>query len=105
VKAFNIRVAIVEPVVIQTPIFDKGRLVPADTSYPEEGRLHAFFRASLQQPASPAVVGNQIRHIIEGESWQLRYPVGPDAELFLGWRAHMSDEDWVDYNATRDNEA
>jgi NAD(P)-dependent dehydrogenase (short-subunit alcohol dehydrogenase family) len=105
VKAFNIRVAIVEPGVIQTPMFDKGRPVPADTLYPQERRLRAFFRASLRQPVSPAVVGEQIRHIIEGESWQLRYPVGPDALPFLAWRARLSDEAWVDYHATRDDEA
>jgi NAD(P)-dependent dehydrogenase (short-subunit alcohol dehydrogenase family) len=105
VKAFNIRVAIVEPGVIQTPIFDKLRDVPADTRYPQEPRLQALVAASLKQPVSPAVVGEQIRHIIEGESWQLRYPVGPDAAPFLEWRARMSDEAWVDYHATHDDEA
>jgi NAD(P)-dependent dehydrogenase (short-subunit alcohol dehydrogenase family) len=105
VKAFNIRVAIVEPGVIQTPILDKMRDVPADTQYPHEQRLQALFAASLKQPVSPAVVGEQIRHIIESESWQLRYPVGPDAAPFLEWRARLSDEAWVDYHATRDDEA
>jgi NAD(P)-dependent dehydrogenase (short-subunit alcohol dehydrogenase family) len=105
VKAFNIRVAIVEPGVIQTPILDKMRDVPAETRYPHEQRLQALFAASLKQPVSPAVVGEQIRHIIESESWQLRYPVGPDAEPFLAWRARMSDEAWVDYHATREDEA
>lgn len=105
VKAFNIRVAIVEPGVIQTPILDKMRDVPAETRYPHEQRLQALFAASLKQPVSPAVVGEQIRHIIESESWQLRYPVGPDAAPFLEWRARMSDEAWVDYHATRDDEA
>jgi NAD(P)-dependent dehydrogenase (short-subunit alcohol dehydrogenase family) len=105
VKAFNIRVAIVEPGVIHTPILDKMRDAPADTRYPHEQRLQALFAASLKQPVSPAVVGDQIRHIIEGESWQLRYPVGPDAEPFLAWRARLSDEAWVDYHATRDDDA
>ena len=105
VKAFNIRVAIVEPGVIQTPILDKMRDVPADTQYPHEQRLQALFAASLKQPVSPAVVGEQIRHIIESESWQLRYPVGPDAAPFLEWRARLSDEAWVDYHATRDDKA
>jgi NAD(P)-dependent dehydrogenase (short-subunit alcohol dehydrogenase family) len=104
VKAFNIRVAIVEPGVIHTPILDKMRDAPADTRYPHEQRLQALFAASLKQPVSPAVVGEQIRHIIESESWQLRYPVGPDAEPFLAWRARLSDEAWVDYHATRDDE-
>ena len=105
VKAFNIRVAIVEPGVIHTPILDKMRDAPADTRYPHEQRLQALFAASLKQPVSPAVVGEQIRHISEGENWQLRFPVGPDAEPFLAWRARLSDEAWVDYHATRDDEA
>jgi len=105
VQAFNIRVAIVEPGVIQTPIFDKMRDVPADPRYPHEPRLQALFAASLKQPVSPAVVGEQIRHIIESDSGQLRYPVGPDAGPFLAWRAGMSDEAWVDYHATRDDDA
>jgi NAD(P)-dependent dehydrogenase (short-subunit alcohol dehydrogenase family) len=105
VKAFNIRVAIVEPGVIQTPIFDKIRDMPAETRYPHEQRLQALFSASLKQPVSPAVVGEQIRRIIESESWQLRYPVGTDAEPFLAWRARMPDEEWVDDHATREDEA
>ena len=33
--------------------------------------------------------------IIEGESWQLRYPVGPLAPIALAWRARNSDEEWI----------
>jgi len=44
VKAFNIRVAIVEPGVTQTPILDKMRDVPGDTRYPHEQRLQALLR-------------------------------------------------------------
>jgi hypothetical protein len=98
-------VAIVEPGVIQTPIFDKIRAAPAAPLSPHERRLLALFAASPKQPVPPAVVGEQIRHIIESDSWQLRYPVGPDAAPFLEWRAGLSDEAWVDYHATRDDEA
>jgi NAD(P)-dependent dehydrogenase (short-subunit alcohol dehydrogenase family) len=105
VKAFNIRVAIVEPGVIQTPIFDKMRTIPAKTRYPQERRLQALFAASLAHPVSPAVVGEQIRQIVESESWQLRYPIGPDAVPFLAWRAGMSDEAWIDLGAMQDDEA
>ena len=45
-KAFNIRVAIVEPGVIATPIFGKGRLAPKDSPYPHLRRLAARFSAS-----------------------------------------------------------
>lgn len=105
VKAFNIRVAIVEPCIIQTPIFDKIRTIPAETHYPQERRLRALFAASLTHPVSPAVVGEQIRQIVESGSWQLRYPVGQDAVAFLAWRAGMSDEAWIDFGAIQDDEA
>lgn len=104
VKAFNIRVAIVEPGVIQTPIFDKMRGIPADTPYPQERRLRALLTASLEKSVSPSVVGDQIRQIVESNSWQLRYPVGPDAVPLLAWRAGMSDEQWVDWGAVQDDE-
>jgi len=104
VKAFNIRVAIVEPGVIHTQIFGKHRTVPADTRYPHERRLGALFTASLTNPVPPAVVGEQVRDIVENGSWQLRYPVGPDALPFLQSRASMSDEDWVAFWSIPDDE-
>jgi NAD(P)-dependent dehydrogenase (short-subunit alcohol dehydrogenase family) len=104
VKAFNIRVAIVEPGFIQTPIFDKLTNDPPASCYPHEGRLRAVSAASLQNPVSPSVVGKAIRQIIESDSWQLRYPVGPDAVPFLTWRAAMTDEAWVHWNAPSDDD-
>lgn len=105
VKAFNIRVAIVEPGIIQTPIYDKLTEEIPTSRYPHEGRLRALFAASLQSPVSPSVAGEAIRQIIESDSWQLRYPVGPDAVPFLTWRAAMTDEELVNWNAPSDDEA
>ena len=70
-KAFNVRVVIIEPGVIATPIFSKGRPVPQDSPYPHLRRLRALFNASLAKPTSPYVVGEQIRPIVESDSWQL----------------------------------
>jgi hypothetical protein len=36
------------------------------------------------------------------QTWQLRHPVGPDAAPFLQWRGQMTDEEWVDLNASDD---
>ena len=36
-----------------------------------------------------------IRHVIESDDPRLRFPVGPDALPYLGWRSSLSDEDWV----------
>jgi NAD(P)-dependent dehydrogenase (short-subunit alcohol dehydrogenase family) len=99
VKSFGIHVSIVEPGVIATPIFDKRREVPANTRYPQERRLNAFFNASLKQPISPLLVADKIVEIVESKTWKLRHPLGPDAEPFLAYRASMTDEQWVDLHS------
>jgi NAD(P)-dependent dehydrogenase (short-subunit alcohol dehydrogenase family) len=103
-KAFNVRVAIVEPGVIATPIFSKARPVPQDSPYPHARRQRALFSASLSQPTSPYVVGEKICDIVESRSCQLRYPVGPDAEPFLKWRASKTDEEIVQLGGATDDE-
>jgi NAD(P)-dependent dehydrogenase (short-subunit alcohol dehydrogenase family) len=103
-KAFGVRVAIVEPGVIATPIFGKMEGRPEESRYPHARRLAAIFAASLKNPVSPYVVGEAIRAIVEGDSWKLRYPVGPDAAPLLAWRASMSDEQWVDWATMTDAE-
>jgi NAD(P)-dependent dehydrogenase (short-subunit alcohol dehydrogenase family) len=106
VKPFGIRVAIVEPGMIATPIFDKMK-PPGETDkslYPHTRRLTALFDAAVKNAASPYVVGEAIRGIVESNSWQLRYPVGQDAAPLLAWRASMTDEQWVDYAAVTDEE-
>ncbi|MGH9598218.1 MAG: SDR family oxidoreductase [Terracidiphilus sp.] len=101
-KSFGVRVAIVEPGVIATQIFGKAQLPPAGSKYPHSRRLAELFRASLENPVSPYVVGEKIREIVDSGTWQLRHPVGPDAAALLGWRASMSDEQWVDLGAVTD---
>ena len=102
IKAFNVRVVIIEPGVIATPIFSKGRPVPQDSPYPHLRRLRALFNASLANPTSPYVASEQIRQIVESDSWQLRYPIGPDAVPFLKWRASKTDEEVVNQAAESD---
>ncbi|HXV61163.1 MAG TPA: SDR family oxidoreductase [Vicinamibacteria bacterium] len=104
VKPFNIRVALVEPGVIATPIFGKYRDSPKHTPYPGERRIMALFQTSLEQPVSPFVVAERIKDIVSSGSWRLRHPVGPDAESIMQWRADMSDEAWVDWWAVEDDE-
>jgi NAD(P)-dependent dehydrogenase (short-subunit alcohol dehydrogenase family) len=101
-KAFNVRVAVVEPGVIATPIFSKAAPIPADSPYPHSRRQRALFAQSLTQPTSPYVVGEKIREIVDSDSWQLRYPVGPDAAPFLQWRASKTDEEVISIGAASD---
>ena len=103
-KAFGVRVAIVEPGVIATAIFGKLQPPSADSNYPHSRRIHELFRASLENPVSPYVVGEKIREIVESNTWKLRHPVGPDAEGLLAWRASMSDEQWIELGAISDQQ-
>jgi NAD(P)-dependent dehydrogenase (short-subunit alcohol dehydrogenase family) len=104
VKSFGIRVAVVEPGIIATPIFDKLEETSPTTKYPQRRRMLAMFRASLMRnPVSPYVVGDKIRDIVDSGTWQLRHPVGPDAAGFLAWRGSMTDEEWVDWGGQSDD--
>jgi len=104
VKSFGIRIAVVEPGVIATPIFGKARPEPDGTPYPHTRRMMELFRASLENPVSPFVVADKIRDIVDSGTWTLRHPVGPDALGFLQWRASMTDEDWGNWGAMTDDE-
>ena len=101
VKADGIRVAIVEPGVVATPIFGKETIDP-DSTYPHARRLMALFSASLEHPVPASVVGEAIRDIAASDGWTLRYPVGPDALPLLQWRASFSDEDFAARGALDD---
>ena len=102
-KAFNVRVAIIEPGVIATPIFSKAKPIPDNTPYPHARRQRALFAQSLTNPTSPYIVGENPR-VADGDSWQLRYPVGPDAVPFLKWRASKTDEEVVNLGGATDKE-
>jgi len=103
VKPFNIRVAIVEPGIIDTQMARDIRY-SSNSIYPQVNRFGGLFAASLQTPASATLVADKMLEIVESGTWKLRHPVGPDAEPFLGWRASMSDEEWVDWNAANDED-
>jgi NAD(P)-dependent dehydrogenase (short-subunit alcohol dehydrogenase family) len=103
-RSFNVRVAIVEPGVIATPIFTKAPPLQADSPYPHSRRLRALFAAVLAKPTPPSVVADAIREIVDGDSWQLRYPVGPDAVPILEARASKTDEQIIE-EASQSDEA
>jgi NAD(P)-dependent dehydrogenase (short-subunit alcohol dehydrogenase family) len=104
IKAFGVRVAIVEPGVIATPIFDKHKPPEKPSLYPHQRRMHALFTSSLKNPVSPYLVGETIRGIVDSDSWQLRYPVGPDAAPLLAMRSKITDEEWIAGAAVSDQE-
>ena len=105
VKPFNIRVAVVEPGIIDTPMARQVEALVGGIRYPQVRRCAGLFRASFEASAdrAPEQVAKKIREIIEGGTWQLRHPVGPDAVPFLEWRKGMTDEQWVQWGALDDD--
>ncbi len=101
VKPLNIRVAIVEPGIIDTQMANNISM-DGKSIYPHSKRFAGLFSASLQTPTPPTLVAEKILEISENNYWKLRYPVGPDAEPFIQWRKSMTDEQWVDWNAAND---
>ncbi len=98
VRMFNIRVALVAPGVVLTPIFTKPRPVPPLTSpyNMHTERVGAFFAKQLRTPTLPDQVAAVIEHAIRTDHPQLRYLVGRDAEALMRGRQTLSDEAWVD---------
>ena len=103
VKPFNIRVAIVEPGIIDTEMAQNIG-TGGNSIYPQVNRFGGLFIASLKTPTQATLVANKMLEIANSDNWQLRHPVGPDAAPFLGWRASMTDEQWVDWNAANDED-
>ncbi len=102
-KPFNVRASLIEPGIINTDMAHE--IGQNDQSlYPQVKRIGHFWDTSLQSPVPPSLVADKILEVIESSSWQLRYPVGPDAEPFWAWRTSMNDEQWVDWNAQEDKE-
>lgn len=104
VTAFGVRVAIVQPGIIDTRMARNILDVENPSKYPHGRRMSALFAEALAAGPSPFVVAQKVREVIESEVAILRHPAGPDSAPFLGWRAAMSDEAWVQYGAQSDEE-
>ena len=103
IKPFNIRVGIIEPGIINTDMAQDIQLAEPNVIYPQAFRFGGMFKASLENPTEPSLVAETILEVVQSGTWQLRHPVGPDAIPFLDWRASMTDEQWINWNAADDN--
>ncbi len=101
-KTFNVRVAIVEPGIIDTPMARRLSDPASVTAYRQSARFSTIFEAALRNPTPAILVAQKILEIAESDSWQLRHLVGPDAIPLLHNRGRMTDEDWVDLHSSDD---
>lgn len=99
-KTFNVRVAVVEPGIIDTSMAER-MAGPGETSaYCQRSRFSDLFTNALSSPRPASLVADKILEIATSGTWQLRHPVGPDAIPLLEWRKQMTDEEWVDLHAS-----
>lgn len=100
-KTFGVRVALVEPGVIDTAMAQ--RLTRAGTSkYRQRERAAGFFAKSLEESRPASLVAEKILEVVDSGTWQLRHPVGPDAVPLISRRHSMTDEAWVDWHSAND---
>ena len=97
VHAFGIRVAIVEPGVVVTPIFTKAKRF-ADPGSPYAVHVHRlllFYQMQMKTPSQPADVARVIHEAVTAKEPRLRYLVGDDAERLVAGRQRLTDEEYV----------
>jgi len=98
-KPFGVRVALVEPGIIDTAMARRIS-TNGNSAYPHAARVAAHFTATLSDaPVPPSMVAQKVLEIAQGDTWQLRHPVGPDAVPLIAWRKGMTDEQWVDLHS------
>jgi len=96
VSAFDVRVALVEPGLVLTPIFAKRRLPAAGSPYADLYRRSlALFPKLIESGSTAEDTADVIARAIHTSEPRLRYLVGRDAETILAKRARMTDEDFV----------
>jgi NAD(P)-dependent dehydrogenase (short-subunit alcohol dehydrogenase family) len=101
-KTFNVRVALVEPGIIDTAMARRLESPAADSPYGQRARFSTLYVGALKNPVPPSIVAAKILEVADSGTWQLRHPASPDAAGFLQWRSKMTDEEWIDMNAGDD---
>lgn len=101
-KTFNVRVALVEPGIIDTAMARRIGIHVKPSPYRQGPRFAAMFENSLKTPTPPTVVADKILEVAESGTWVIRHPSGPDAVPFLAWRKAMTDEEWAELNGADD---
>jgi NAD(P)-dependent dehydrogenase (short-subunit alcohol dehydrogenase family) len=101
-KPFNVRVAILEPGIIDTPMANGIGIEPPPSLYPQQRRMAHYFAARLRNGTDPLVIAEKIRSIIESGTWILRHPAG-GAQQSIEGRKLTSDEDYIALQAADDD--
>lgn len=99
VHRFGVRVVLVEPGFVRTPILEKAVRVPDGFEEGPYGQLVRrrieFFRRGQEAAAPPGEVARVIENALRDPDPKLRYLATENAPPAVEGRAAMSDEEWV----------
>lgn len=97
VLPYGIRVRLIEPGFIITPILDAAlESLSKETVYPNAvQRMQVLFSQAKQTGDSPQLVAETIAASIDSTGPRLRFPVGGGASVFIEGRSKMKDEEWI----------
>lgn len=96
---FNVKVAIIEPGCVLTPMWSKGKAPADDTKYGTSlARMGRWAEFGLTRAVTAADVAQAIAHAVESDRPHFRYPVGPDALEMVAARNNVSDDEWMEMN-------
>jgi NAD(P)-dependent dehydrogenase (short-subunit alcohol dehydrogenase family) len=99
VYPFGIRVLIIEPGIIVTPILDKAlESLRRSEESPYEAaarRIRALFAEGQKAGGSPQLVAEVIENALGAAEPKLRYVAGEDAAVLINGRTRMTDEEWI----------
>ena len=98
---FGVRVSVIEPGCVVTPMWTKVTPPDAPPLYPENvKRLVRFFEFGLGRPAMPSDVAEAIESAIKSDKPPFRIPIGKDANEVTAGRAKAGDEAWINMLCT-----
>jgi len=105
-KPFGVKVAIIEPGVVLTPIWQKGEvLMPEGHPYQQAiGRLFRLFGAQMEGGTKPDAVARAIYEAVREGATKLRYAVGADADVLVAARDRMTPAEWAALFSEEDEE-
>jgi NAD(P)-dependent dehydrogenase (short-subunit alcohol dehydrogenase family) len=94
---FGIRVVIIEPGVVVTPIFTKAQRF-ADPASPYAAHVHRlllFYQMQMKMPSQPSDVAEVIYEAVTTAQPKLRYLVGEGARRLTAGRQRLTAEEYV----------
>ena len=97
-RRLGIRVIVIEPGFISTPILDKGSAIEVGEGpyAPHLTRMRALYRNARRGAEPPSAVAEIIAAALDDPTPRFRYLAGKDAPPVLDGRARMTDEEWID---------